>query len=433
MKHVVIIGGGFAGLNVARELGNQADIRVTLIDKNNYHLFQPLLYQVAMTALNAGEISYPLRKMLSRYKNITIFKGLVDNVDLANKTVKTDFGDIEYDYLVIACGAKHHYFGHNEWEEFAPGLKTIGQASEIRGRVMEAYEQAERTRDPEERKKLLTFVIVGGGPTGVELAGSLGEMNRYYLSKYYQHIDPKLSRIFILQSAPRILASFSPELSAKAVRALEKLGVQIVTSCRVTKIDSHGVEMGDKTIEASTVLWAAGVRACGIGMKMGVATDRSGRIKVTDDLSIPLHPEVFCGGDQACFEQPGGESLPGMASVALQQGESIGRNIVLDLQGKPRKKFVFRDKGQMATIGRRMAIAEKGRVKIVGAAAWIVWLVVHIYYLNSFKHRLFVIMQWAWSYFTFGHGARIVSKEWRFYPDTPESDKDSEDDASSKS
>ena len=433
MKHVVIIGGGFAGLNVARELGNHANIRVTLIDKNNYHLFQPLLYQVAMTALNAGEISYPLRKMLSRYKNITIFKGLVENVDLANKTVKTDFGDIEYDYLVIACGAKHHYFGHNEWEEFAPGLKTIGQASEIRGRVMEAYEQAERTRDPEERKKLLTFVIVGGGPTGVELAGSLGEMNRYYLSKYYQHIDPKLSRIFILQSAPRILASFSPELSARAVRALEKLGVQIMTSCRVTKIDAKGVEIGNEIIEASTVLWAAGVRACGIGKKMGVETDRSGRIKVTDDLSIPLYPEVFCGGDQAWFQSSEGESLPGMASVALQQGEAIGRNIVLDLQGKPRKRFVFRDKGQMATIGRRMAIAEKGKVKIVGAAAWIVWLVVHIYYLNSFKHRLFVIMQWAWSYFTFGHGARIVSKEWRFYPDTPESDNDSESDASSKS
>ncbi|NTU92376.1 MAG: NAD(P)/FAD-dependent oxidoreductase [Chlorobiaceae bacterium] len=420
MKHVVIVGGGFAGINAARELGNRKGIRVTLIDRNNYHLFQPLLYQVAMSALNAGEISYPLRKMLSRYRNITIYKGSVEKVDLAGKAVHTDFGTIEYDYLIMACGSKHHYFGRNEWEEYAPGLKTIGQASEIRRRVMEAFEHAERTSDPAERRKLLTFVIVGGGPTGVELAGSIGEMSRYYLSKYYRNIDPRLTRIFIVQSGPRILASFSPELSSKAARALEQLGVQIWTSSKVERIDGNGVRIGNETIEAATVLWAAGVRACSIGKRMGVDTDESGRILVTDALSIPGYPEVYCGGDQAHFKLPDNSVLPGLGSVALQQGRVIGRNIRLDIEGRAVRSFCYRDKGQMATIGKNRAIAEKGSIKLTGMVAWLAWLMVHIYYLNGFKHRFFVILQWAWSYFTFGHGARIVNREWRFYPQEKE-------------
>ncbi|ABL65114.1 NAD(P)/FAD-dependent oxidoreductase [Chlorobium phaeobacteroides] len=420
MKHVVIVGGGFAGLNVAKELGNKKDIRVTLIDKNNFQLFQPLLYQVAMAALNAGEIAYPLRIMLSKYKNVTVLKGVVKTVDPRNKTVYTDFGEMQYDSLVLCCGAKHHYFGHNEWEEFAPGLKTIGQASEIRRRVMEAFENAERSQDVAEKRKLLTFVIVGGGPTGVELAGSIGEMSRYYLSKYYRNIDPKLTRIFIVHSAPRILQTFSPELSSKATRALEKLGVQVWTCSLVSRIDADGVQVGNEKIEAGTVLWAAGVRATSIGKTIGFDTDHSGRIIVEDDLTVRGYPDVFTGGDQAHFALPGETSLPGLASVALQQGQAIGRNILLAFQGKPKKPFKYRDKGQMATIGKNAAIAERGNVKLSGLSAWIIWLGVHIYYLSGVKHRLFVILQWAWSYFTFGHAARIVNNEWRFYTNVQE-------------
>jgi NADH:ubiquinone reductase (H+-translocating) len=421
MKHVVIVGGGFAGINVAKSLGNMKDVRVTLIDRNNYHLFQPLLYQVAMAALNGGEISYPLRKMLSKYRNITIYKGSVENVDLQARKVQTDFGEISYDYLVLACGAKHHYFGHNEWENFAPGLKTIGQASEIRRRVMEAYEQAERTQDPTDQKKLLTFVIVGGGPTGVELAGSIGEMSRYYLSKYYKHIDPRQTRIFVVHSGKRILNTFSPELSSNAARALEKLGVQIWTSSRVSCIDRNGVQIGNERIEASTVLWAAGVRSCSIGKTIGFDTDSAGRIPVTETLSVRGHAEVFCGGDQARFERADGEPLAGLASVALQQGKAIGRNILRDIAGKPQKPFSYMDKGQMATVGKNYAIVEKGGMKLHGLLAWFIWLLVHIYFLSGFKHRFFVLLQWGWSYFTFGHAARIVNREWRFYPEQGDS------------
>ncbi|MBV5302670.1 MAG: NAD(P)/FAD-dependent oxidoreductase [Chlorobium sp.] len=420
MRHIVIVGGGFAGLNVAKELGNRKEVKVTLVDKNNFHLFQPLLYQVAMAALNAGEIAYPLRMMLSKYKNVTVFKGVVKTVDPLKKVVYTDFGEIEYDNLVMTCGTKHHYFGHNEWEEFAPGLKTIAQAAEIRRRVMDAYENAERSQNPEEKRKLLTFVIVGGGPTGVELAGSIGEMSRYYLAKYFKNIDPKQIRIFIAQSAPALLHTFSPELSATATRALKKLGVEVLTCCKVTNIDAHGVQIGSERINAGTVLWAAGVRATSIGKTIGFDTDPSGRIIVAEDLSVPAYPDVFVGGDQACFTLYDGSTLPGLASVALQEGRSIGKNILLDIQGKQRKSFIYNDKGQMATIGKNSAIAERGNVKLSGLPAWIIWLGVHIYYLSSVKHRLFVLLQWGWSYFTFGHGARIVNKEWRFYPNLPE-------------
>ncbi len=420
MKHVVITGGGFAGINAAKVLGNRKDVKVTLIDKNNFHLFQPLLYQVAMSALNAGEIAYPLRMLLSRYSNITVFKGVVKTVDPRKKTVFTDFGEISWDYLVLTCGAKHHYFGHNEWEEFAPGLKTIGQAAEIRRRIMEAYENAERSGSDLEKKKLLTFVIVGGGPTGVELAGAIGEMSRYYLSKYYKNIDPKLSRIFIVHSASRILNTFSPELSAKATRALEKLGVQVWTCSPVNRIDADGVQIGNERIEAATVLWAAGVRATSIGRTIGFETDQTNRIVISADLSVPGYPDVFVGGDQAHFDLEQGGTLPGLASVAIQEGQSIGRNIIQDLQGLPRHPFRYKDKGQMAMIGKNASVAERGKVRLSGLPAWLIWLGVHIYYLSGAKHRLFVILQWAWSYFTFGHGARIVNKEWRFYANLPE-------------
>ncbi len=415
-KRVVIVGGGFAGLNAAKVLSNRKDIEVTLIDRKNYHLFQPLLYQVAMAALGEGDIATPLRNMLAGYDNMTVFKGIVQNVDLESKTVHTDFGDVEYDYLVMACGVQHHYFGNNQWEEFAPGLKNLAQATEIRRRVMEAYEAAERTNDPIERKKQLTFVIVGGGPTGVELAGSIGEMSRYTLSKFYRHIDPKLTRIFIVEAAERILGGFSPELSSRATRELEKLGVQVWTSSPVSDVDVDGVQIGKERIEASTVLWAAGVKASDIGKRMCLETDRTGRIIVEPDLSIPGHPEVFIGGDQACFTHQTGSPLPGMAPVALQEGKYIGRTILGDVKGQARKLFKYRDKGQMATIGRNKAIVEFKNIRFDGALAWFTWILVHIYYLSSFRHRVFVLAQWGWSYFTFGFGARlIVNKDWRFY------------------
>ncbi|NTW81911.1 MAG: NAD(P)/FAD-dependent oxidoreductase [Chlorobiaceae bacterium] len=417
-KRVVIVGGGFAGLNAARVLGNKLDMDITLIDRKNYHLFQPLLYQVAMAALGEGDIAAPLRNMLAGYHNITVFKGIVKNIDMEGKTVITDFKNIPYDYLILACGVQHHYFGHNEWEEYAPGLKTLAQAKEIRRRVMEAYERAERTTDPVERKKLLTFVIVGGGPTGVELAGSIGEMSRYTLSRFYRNIDPKLTRIFIVEAAPRILGSFDHELASKATRSLEKLGVQVWTSSMVSDVDAEGVQIGNERIEAATVLWAAGVTAIAIGRTMGVETDAIGRIIVENDLSIPGHPEIFVGGDLAHFDIENGKTLPGLAPVALQQGKAIGKNILLDHKGKQRKTFRYKDKGQMATIGKNKAIVEVGKLKFDGIIAWFTWLLVHIYFLTSFRHRVFVILQWAWSYVTFSYGARlIVNREWRFYPD----------------
>jgi NADH dehydrogenase len=417
-KRVVIVGGGFAGLNAARVLGNKLDMDVTLIDRKNYHLFQPLLYQVAMAALGEGDIAAPLRNMLAGYHNITVFKGIVKNIDMEGKTVITDFKNIPYDYLILACGVQHHYFGHNEWEENAPGLKTLAQAKEIRRRVMEAYERAERTSDPVERKKLLTFVIVGGGPTGVELAGSIGEMSRYTLSRFYRNIDPKLTRIFIVEAAPRILGSFDHELASKATRSLEKLGVQVWTNSMVSDVNADGVQIGNERIEAATVLWAAGVTAIAIGRTMGVETDAIGRIIVESDLSIPGHPEIFVGGDLAHFDIENGKTLPGLAPVALQQGKAIGKNILLDHKGKQRKTFRYKDKGQMATIGKNKAIVEVGKLKFDGILAWFTWLLVHIYFLTSFRHRVFVILQWAWSYVTFSYGARlIVNREWRFYPD----------------
>ncbi len=418
-KKVVIVGGGFAGLNAAKELGNKPDVEIILIDRKNYHLFQPLLYQVAMTALGESDIAAPLRNMLANYNNITVFKGIVERIDVENKTIITDFNTISYDYLILACGVQHHYFGHNEWEEFAPGLKTLAQAKEIRRRVMEAYERAERTTDFVERKKLLTFVIVGGGPTGVELAGSIGEMSRYTLSKFYRNIDPKLTRIFIVEAAPRILGSFSPELASKATRSLEKLGVQVWTNSMVSNVDENGVQIGNERIEAATVLWAAGITAVKIGSTMdGVETDRIGRVVVNEDLSVPEHPEIFVGGDLAHFSTGEGTALPGLAPVALQQGRAIGHNILLDLKSKARKAFRYLDKGQMATIGKNKAIVEFGSLKFDGIFAWFTWALVHIYFLTSFRHRVFVLLQWGWSYFTFSYGARlIVNREWRFYPD----------------
>jgi NADH:ubiquinone reductase (H+-translocating) len=416
MRKVLIIGGGFAGLNAAKGLGNVADVDVTLVDRTNHHLFQPLLYQVAMAGLSPAEIAAPIRSMLSRYGNIRVLQGDVSALDLDRGVAVTDFGDLPFDYLIVACGARHSYFGHEQWEPFAPGLKNLEQATEIRRRVLSAYEEAERNQSPPDRKRLLTFVVVGGGPTGVELAGAIGEMSRFTLAKDFRNIDAASARVILLEAGSRILPSFSESQAARAVRDLEHLGVQVWTNSAVTKIDGDGVEIGGERIHAATVLWAAGVVASPLGKTAGLDVDRQGRVLVEPDLSVKGHPNVFVAGDMACFTHQTGKPLPGTAPVAIQQGRYLARTIRDDVIGRPHKPFHFADKGQMATIGRSRAIVEIGRLKIAGFMAWLLWLTIHIYYLTGFKNRLLVVLQWAWSYLTFHRGARlIVSKEWQFH------------------
>jgi len=417
MANVLIIGGGFAGLNAAKGLGNVPDIQLTLVDRTNHHLFQPLLYQVAMAGLSPADIAAPIRSLLSNFKNVRVLHGEIRSLDLAAKTATADFGELKFDYLIMACGARHAYFGHDEWEEFAPGLKNLEQATEIRRRVLSAYEEAERSNAAEDRRRLLTFVIVGGGPTGVELAGAIGEMSRFTLAKDFRNIDATLARVILLEAGPRILPMFSEPLVARAVRDLEHLGVQVWTNSAVTKIDAEGVEIGAERIRAATVLWAAGVTASPLGRLAGLEVDRQGRVVVEPDLSVKGHSGVFVAGDQAVFTHQTGKPLPGTAPVAMQQGRYLAKLIHDDVRGLPRKRFKFTDKGQMATIGRSRAIVEVGRLKLAGFKAWLIWLAVHIYYLTGFKNRLLVVLQWAWSYASFRRGARlIVNKEWRFHP-----------------
>ena len=425
MKHVVIVGGGFAGLNAAKKLGGRTDVRVTLVDRQNYHLFQPLLYQVAMAGLSPADIATPIRSVLARCGNISVLQGSVERVDLQERTVSVDFGQLQYDYLMLCCGSIPSYFGHEDWEEHAPSLKTIPQATEIRRRLLSAFEEAERTDDTERRRQLLTFVVIGGGPTGVELAGAIGEMSRFTLARDFRNIDTKLTRVILIESGPRILSMFSEKLASRATRDLEKLGVQVWPNTLATDIDEHGVQAGPERIASSTVLWAAGVRGVEIegqrqqgveAERVGrVKTDRGGRVIVNEDLSIPGHPNVFVAGDQACFAHQTGSPLPGTAPVAIQQGRFVAQTIRRDLAGRPREAFRFVDKGQMATIGRSRAIVEIGKLRFSGWFAWVTWLVVHVYFLVGFKNRLLVVLHWAWSYLTFRRGARlIVEREWRF-------------------
>jgi NADH dehydrogenase len=420
MAQVLIIGGGFAGLNAAKGLGHAPDIQVTLVDRTNHHLFQPLLYQVAMAGLSPADIAAPIRSMLSRYQNIRVLQGEVLSIDAAHNSVATDFGPLKFDYLIVACGARHSYFGHTEWEPFAPGLKNLEQATEIRRRVLSAYEEAERTTSADDRKRLLTFVVVGGGPTGVELAGAIGEMSRFTLAKDFRNIDPTLARVILIEAGARILPMYSEQQAARATRDLEHLGVQVWTNSAVTNIDAAGVEIGHERLRSATVLWAAGVIASSLGSDAGFPVDRQGRVLVEADLSVPGHPNIFVAGDQCSCAHQTGKPLPGTASVAMQQGRYLARLIRRVVAGQPREPFHFRDKGQMATIGRSRAIVEMGRLRLAGFPAWLLWLMVHIYYLTGFKNRLLVVLQWAWSYLSFRRGARlIVSKEWQFHRDEP--------------
>jgi NADH:quinone reductase (non-electrogenic) len=416
MKHVIIVGGGFAGLNAAKVLGKSNKVKVTLIDKKNHHLFQPLLYQVAMAALSPAEIAAPIRGLLSKYKNVNVIQGEVEKIDLGSEMIETNSVRLKYDYLILACGTQHSYFGNEQWEEFSPGLKTIEQATEIRRRVLLAFEKAEIENDTEKKKELLSFVIVGGGPTGVELAGAVGEMSRFTLSKDFRNIDPKLTRIILIEAGARILPMYSEKLSSRATRDLEKLGVQVWTSSKVTNVDANGVDVGQERLNAKTVLWAAGVQASKLNYKLGVQLDKQGRVIIEKDLSVKDHSNLFVLGDQAHFKDKIGNPLPALAPIALQQGKFAAKNILLEIDGKEKKSYNYNDKGQAATIGRSKAVVETWKLEYGGFIAWLTWIAVHIYYLTGFKNRLFVIISWAWSHLTFSRGARlIIPKKWQFY------------------
>jgi NADH:ubiquinone reductase (H+-translocating) len=426
-KRVVIIGGGFAGLNAAKLLGKAPGVCVTLIDQRNHHLFQPLLYQVALAGLNPADIAAPIRSLLSRYKNTNVLLAEAASVDLQRKTVQMrGDGSICFDYLIIASGSNHAYFGHEEWEQSAPGLKTVEQAEEIRRRILTAFEEAEMTEDPEEHQRLLTFIIIGGGPTGVELAGAIAEMSRFTLARDFRRIDPRQSRVILVEAGPRILAAFAPELSANAERSLEKLGVQVRTGTMVTRVDRDGVEAGGEHVSAGTVIWAAGVRASELGATLGVPLDRQGRVIVEQDLSVKGHDYLFVVGDLAYFVGKDGNPLPGLAPVALQQGKTAARNIIRDLSGQPRKGYRYIDKGMLATIGKNKAVGQFRKIRFTGLMAWLAWLLVHIYYLTGFANRVFVVAHWGWSYVTFKRGARLIlDKDWRlFHVRTGETDRE---------
>ncbi|MGE0174477.1 MAG: NAD(P)/FAD-dependent oxidoreductase [Oligoflexales bacterium] len=417
-KKVVIIGGGFAGLSAAKELGNKKEVSITLVDRRNHHLFQPLLYQVAMAGLSPAEIAAPIRSVLSSMENTEVILAQVDSIDLDAKVVRMGKTQIVYDYLIVAGGAYHSYFGHEQWEKLAPGLKTIEQATEIRRRVLLAFEKAETETDLEEQKSLLTFVVVGGGATGVELAGAIGEISKYTLALDFRKIDPNRTRIILVEAGNRILKAFDPELSRKASRSLEALGVQIWTSSMVTKISEEGVYVGDEFLGSRTVLWAAGVRCSKLSHFFPGEKDSIGRVKVESDLTVSGYPHTYVVGDQCLFIGEDGKPLPGLAPVAMQEGKQAARNILREIAGKPKEAFYYFDKGQLATIGRRKAVLEWRFIKLHGFLAWLIWLFVHIYYLIGFKNKFFVFVEWAWHYLSYRRGARLIlGKEWQMFRD----------------
>lgn len=406
---VVILGGGFGGMAVARQLAD-APLRITLVDRHNHHLFQPLLYQVATASLAAPSIAAPLRHILRRQRNLAVLLDEVNGIDLAARQVQLAHGQLDYDFLVVATGSAHAYFGHDEWERFAPGLKTLDDAFLIRRRVLLAFERAERETDAERRQAWLNFVVVGGGSTGVELAGTLIELARHTLSREFHHSDPRRATVHLIEAGPRLLPSFDPDLSDKARRQLEQLGVNVLTDSKVTAIDAHGVTLGESSLGARTVLWAAGVAPSPLGRQLGAPLDHAGRVQVLPDLSLPGHAEVFVIGDLACVSQANGKPVPGVAPAAKQMGRHAGHAIHASLQGDDsRRPFHYRDDGSLATIGRMAAVAQFGKLKLSGFPAWMVWLLAHIYFLIGFRNRLVVMLDWAWAYCTHQRSARIVS------------------------
>ena len=411
VPHVVIVGGGFGGLWAARAL-RRAPVSITLLDRRNHHVFQPLLYQVATAALSPADISGPIRGILRKQRATEVRMAEATGFDLAGREVLLADGTrVPYDYLIVATGATHAYFGHPEWEPIAPGLKTLEDATHIRRRFLLAFEAAEQEEDPEERRALLTFVVVGGGPTGVEMAGSFAEIARHSMVRDFRRIDPGSTRVILLEGGPRILAGYDEDLSAYGQRALERIGVEVRTGSVVTRIEPEAVYVGDEMIRTRNVVWAAGVTASPLGRALGVETDRVGRVVVQPDLSVPGHPEVFVVGDLAAMQGPDGKPLPGVAQVAMQGGEHAAKGIVRTLRGEPRVPFRYRDKGSMATIGRRSAVLQAAHLKLKGWLAWMAWLLVHILFLIGFRNRLVVLTQWAWSYLTWQRGARLITGE----------------------
>ncbi len=412
---VVIIGAGFGGIYAAREF-HRAPVSVTLLDRRNHHLFQPLLYQVATAALAAPDIAAPIRRIMRRQRNAEVLLADAQTVDVQQRRVIVADGEqnghVDYDYLIVATGATHSYFGHDDWETLAPGLKTIDDAFEIRHRVLMAFERAERETDPEKLRRLTTFVVVGAGPTGVELAGALAEIAHRTLTRDFRRFDPARSRVILLDGAPRVLPPYPPELSESAKRQLEELMVEVRTNAMVTGIDTNGVQLGDERIEAATVLWSAGVQASPLGASLGAPLDRIGRVLVAPDLSVPGHPEVFVIGDLAAIRHGQGW-VPGVAPAAIQMGRHAARNIRRAIAGKAALPFKYKDKGMLATIGRSRAVALLGKRRFSGMPAWLLWLGIHIFFLIGFRNRLSVLFDWAWAYLTWQRSARVILEERR--------------------
>jgi len=413
---VVIVGGGFGGLYAARALG-RAPVDVTVVDRTNHHVFQPLLYQVATASLAPRDVAYPIRVVLRGQRNTTVYMAEATAIDTSARHVVLTDGWLAYDYLVVAPGARHSYFAHPEWEEFAPGLKTMEDALAIRRRVLLAFERAEREGDPERRRALLTFVVVGGGPTGVELAGAIAEIACTVMVQDFRHIDSRDTRTILVEAGPRILPASPAGLSAKAERSLRRLCVEVRTGASVTGIAADAVTIGEERVCAATILWAAGVQPSPLARSLGVPLDRAGRVIVDRDLTIPKHPEIFVVGDLAACAGADGRPLPGLAPVALQQGRHAAHNILRAMRGEPLAAFRYRDRGTMATIGRAAAVADIHGLRLSGFPAWLAWCFIHILWLIGFRNRFAVLFEWAWAYFTLQRSSRLIVGE--APPDVP--------------
>lgn len=407
-RRVVIVGGGFGGLSAAKALAGKP-FDITLIDRNNHHLFQPLLYQVATAGLSPADIAAPIRHILSGQSNARVMLGDVQGVDLKSREVVTDSRRVPFDYLVIATGAQHAYFGHDDWAFYAPGLKSIDDATYLRRRILMAFERAENEDDPEERRRLMTFAIIGGGPTGVEMAGAIAELAKRALAADFHSIDSRQARVILIEAAPRLLTPFTEALSEKARRSLEQLGVEVRLGQPVTDCSCEGLKVGDDYIPTRTIIWAAGVMASPAGQWLHAQTDRAGRVKVRSDLSVPGHPDIFVIGDTAAATGEDGNPLPGVAPVAKQEGQYVARAIIARSENRTVPAFRYRDFGSLATIGRKRAIAQFGRFQFSGFFAWLLWSVAHIYFLIGFKNRFSVALNWAWSYITFQRGSRLIT------------------------
>jgi NADH:quinone reductase (non-electrogenic) len=406
--HVVVIGAGFGGLYAVKNLA-RGPFRITIIDRSNHHLFQPLLYQVATAAVSPGDIAQPIRHIFRRFQNVHALMASAETIDLENRRVQLSDGFVSYDYLIVATGATHAYFGHDEWERVAPGLKSLEDAIEMRRMFLLAFEEAEKESDPKRREALMKFVIVGAGATGVELAGTMADVSRHALSKEFRNINPGEAKVILLEGSPRVLPSYPPKLSESAKKQLEKRGVQVRTNALVTNVEKGAVHIGDEKIETESIFWAAGVAASPLGKAFGIPTDRSGRVKVNTDLTIEGHAEIYVIGDLAAVVDAEGKQVPGVAPAAIQMGQYAAKAIRAKLKGKSIKPFVYWDKGNIATIGRSAAVGYVGKLTISGFIAWMGWLLIHIFFLIGFRNRIFVILQWAWTYLLFHMSARLIT------------------------